>query len=137
MTENLSPSTVDGLLAETRRAFEGMRSGNEEPAEPLSGEGTALNGQVRAVAVTPGRIQNLEMDPRVTRDGSDAVCEAVTAAVNAALDDLRAKAAAEAGSFDVQQVQDDVERLQAESLEAARSLFGAVHEAMARLDRRR
>lgn len=137
MTENLSPSAVDGLLAETRRAFEGMRSGNEEPAEPLSGEGTALDGRVRALAVSPGRIEELEMDARVMRDGSEAICEAMAEAVNAALEDLRTKAAAEVGSFNVQQVQDDVERLQAESLEAARSLFGAVHEAMSRLDRRR
>jgi len=31
------------------------------------------------------------MDPRVLREGSEAVCEAIAEAVNAALDDLRSK----------------------------------------------
>jgi hypothetical protein len=112
MTENLSPSTLDGLLAETRRVFECVRSGRDGDAEPLSGEGMALDGQVRAVAVAPGRIETLELDPRVMRGGSEAVCEAVVEAVNAALYDLRMKAVAETGSFDARRVQEDMQRLQ-------------------------
>jgi hypothetical protein len=77
------------------------------------------------------------MDPRVLREGSEAVCEAVIEAVNAALDDLRSQVMAEAGAFDLERMRDDLERLQAESLETARTLFGAVHEAMARIERNR
>ncbi|GAB3426953.1 hypothetical protein GCM10027569_67330 [Flindersiella endophytica] len=117
--------------------FEGLRSGSPGGAEPLAGEGTALDGRVHAVVVSPGQVEKLEMDPRVMRDGSEAVCDALATAVNAALEDLRTKAAAEAGGYNVQQVQEDFERMQTESLDAARNLFGAVHEAMARLDRRR
>ncbi|MEQ4209334.1 hypothetical protein ABN028_30995 [Actinopolymorpha sp. B17G11] len=137
MTENLSSTAIDGLLSQTRRAFEDARTPGAESAEILSGEGTVLDGRVRAVAVSPGRIDRFEMDPRVMRDGSEAVCEAMAAAANAALNDLRSKAAEQSSGFDVQRAQSDIEQLQAESLETARTLFGAVHEAMARLDRNR
>jgi hypothetical protein len=60
----------------------------------------------------------------------------MAAAANAALDDLRAKAADQSAGFDVERARSDLEQLQAESLETARTLFGAVHDAMARLDQR-
>jgi DNA-binding protein YbaB len=136
MSENLSSTAIDGLLSQTRRAFEDARKPGAEETETLSGEGIAHDGRVRAVAVAPGRIDAFELDPRVMRDGSEAVCEAMAAAANAALDDLRAKAADQSAGFDVERARSDLEQLQAESLETARTLFGAVHDAMARLDQR-
>lgn len=91
MTENLSPAAIDALLSQTRRAFENLRRSQGEPSEQARGEGTALDERVRAVVVAPGRVEELTMDPRVLREGSEAVCEAIAEAVNAALDDLRSK----------------------------------------------
>lgn len=101
----------DRLLEDTRRVLEQMRSvGGEAPdgtapdgagpdgagpdgAEQLRGQGEAVDGQVRAVAVSGGRLESLTVDPRAMRLGSAALCEHIVAAVNAALDDLRDRAA--------------------------------------------
>lgn len=83
------------LLEDTRRVLEQIRSGDGEvpDEEEVHGEGEAADGQVRAVVVTGGRLKSLSVDPRAMRMGSAALCEQIVVAVNAALDDLRGKAA--------------------------------------------
>ena len=75
------------------------------------------------------------MDPRAMRDGSEAVCESISEAVNSALEDLRGKASAEAGGYDVESMRNDLESIQERTLDTARTLFGAVNDAMSRLGR--
>lgn len=53
MTDNLSTSAIADLLSRTRRAFEEARSGQGGLSTPFSGQGSALDGLVRAVAVSP------------------------------------------------------------------------------------
>ncbi|MFC5746005.1 YbaB/EbfC family nucleoid-associated protein [Actinomadura rugatobispora] len=65
----------------------------EQPG--LRGEGESADGRVRAVAVTGGRIASLELDPRVMRQAPDELARTIAEALNAALDSLRARAAAE------------------------------------------
>ncbi len=140
---NLSTGSIQGLLDDTRRALERMSTppapGTDpsgEPTEPLRGDGESADGRARAVAVTPGRIETLEVNPRLMRDGSEAVCEAIAEAVNAALEDLQTKAVQGAATIDPQQLSGELERIQEESLDSARSMMAVLQDAMARIDRR-
>lgn len=57
----------------------------------LRGEGEAADGRVRAVAVTGGRVESLELDPRVMRMSSQELAGHLTVALNGALDAVRAQ----------------------------------------------
>ena len=98
--------SIDQLLEDTRRVLAEMRPGAGTPPDPgeLRGEGEAADGQVRAVAGPSGsgksgmvravagaggRLESLTVNPRALRLGSEALCEQIVVAVNAALDDLR------------------------------------------------
>jgi DNA-binding protein YbaB len=138
-TGDLSATTIDQLLTDTRRALETMRSGQQvaEPAEPIIGEGEAADGKVNAVVALPGEVQSLTMDPRLLRAGSESVCEAVVEAVNAALSDLRAKATTDVGAtVDLEQLSGDLEAVQSDSLQTMKTMFGTLQEVMDRIDRR-
>jgi DNA-binding protein YbaB len=138
-TGDLSATAIDQLLTDTRRALETMRSGQQvaEPAEPLTGEGEAADGNVHAVVALPGEVQSLTMDPRLLRAGSESVCDAVVQAVNAALSDLREKATTDVGAtVDLEQLSGDLEAVQSDSLQTMKTMFGTLQEVMDRIDRR-
>jgi DNA-binding protein YbaB len=89
---DIGGEAFDRLLAGTRQALESVRgSGGEAP--DVRGEGEAADGMVRASVAPGGRLESVRVNPRLVRAGIDAVCEQIVVAVNAALDDLRAKAA--------------------------------------------
>ncbi|WP_020577841.1 YbaB/EbfC family nucleoid-associated protein [Actinopolymorpha alba] len=136
---NLSTGDVEGLLADTRRALERMRRPSAEvtpePTELIRGEGEGGQGKVHAVAKVPGRIEILQMDPRLMRDGSEAVCEAIVDAINAALEDLQNKVVG-GTTIDAVELSGELERLQEQSLDSARSMMAALQDAMDRIERR-
>lgn len=77
-------------------ALDALRQVRANPADPdtaVRGEGEAAHGLIRAVALSGGRIEAVTVDPRAMRLASQDLAEGVTAAVNAALDDLRGKTA--------------------------------------------
>ncbi|MBM7783625.1 YbaB/EbfC family nucleoid-associated protein [Tenggerimyces flavus] len=132
-------SAVDQILTDTRRALDGMREPRpaDAAAEQVTGEGEAAEGKVRVVATLPGHVQSMTMDPRMMRLGSEAVCEALTEAVNAALADLRAKTTTGANApVDLERLSGDLEAIQTESLQSMRTMFGALEDVMGRIDRR-
>ncbi|HEU5158265.1 MAG TPA: YbaB/EbfC family nucleoid-associated protein [Streptosporangiaceae bacterium] len=84
------------LLGEARRALGALSSGEPaEPAaaganaEPVTGEGSAADGKVTAKVVAGGHLEELTVDPRLLRSGSEELCAQIKIAVNAAIDDLR------------------------------------------------
>lgn len=87
---DLGSAEMDQLLSQTRRTLESLRSSRLRDAG-ARGEGISANGRVRAVAAG-GRLQSIELDPRVMRLASKDLAAQVVAAVNAALDDLAAQA---------------------------------------------
>jgi DNA-binding protein YbaB len=91
---DLGMAELDRLLEQTRRSLEQVRAaGAADPAAPdVRGTGVGADGQITAVARPGGHLESLRMDPRALRMGSEALCEQIVAAVNAALDDLRANA---------------------------------------------
>lgn len=87
---DLGSAEMDQLLSQTRRTLESLRSSRLRDGG-ARGEGISANGRVRAVAAG-GRLQSIELDPRVMRLASKDLAAQVVAAVNAALDDLAAQA---------------------------------------------
>ena len=109
------------------------RQGERPTAEELQGTGEAADGAVRAVAAPPGRVVSLDIDPRLLRGGSADVAAAVTAAVNAALDQLRTSAAAAVVPADLDRLERDLEAVQLDSVRQMARLGAAMDTAMAQL----
>jgi hypothetical protein len=90
----------DRLLRDTRKSLESLRaapaasgpsgSGQAADAPPVRGSGEAYEGQVRAVAAD-GKLERLDLEARLMRLPAEQLAPHVLVAVNAALDDLRAK----------------------------------------------
>jgi DNA-binding protein YbaB len=91
------PADFDRLLQDTQDVLAGLRAGTPpEDAEVLRGEGVAADGRVRAVVVSGGTVESVEIDPRAMRMASVDLGAAVAAAVNAAMTDLMGKVRAAA-----------------------------------------
>lgn len=141
MSEIFSATSMERLLSDTRAALERMtrsESAGAAPSdiassEPLRTEASDRTDRATAVLVTPGRIGSLRIDPRVLRDGSEAVCDAITEAVNAALADLSDQALRGAESLDTASLAVDLERLQADSLASATTMMASLQDAMTRI----
>jgi hypothetical protein len=84
---------LDRLLQDTRRALSelGARRPDRDVLPDLRGVGTAADDQVRASVAVGGRLETLTVNPRLMRMGSEALCEQIVVAVNAAVDDLATK----------------------------------------------
>jgi DNA-binding protein YbaB len=93
---DLGSAELDQMLSQARKTLESLRS-SRLPGGDARGRGEAAGGQVRVVAASPGRLESLELDPRVMRMPSKDLAACVLAAANAALDDLAAQAPSAAG----------------------------------------
>jgi DNA-binding protein YbaB len=93
---DLGSAELDQMLSQARKTLESLRSSRPQDAD-ARGTGEAAGGQVRVVAASPGRLESLELDPRVMRMPSKDLAAHVLAAANAALDDLAAQAPSAAG----------------------------------------
>jgi hypothetical protein len=99
---DLGEGEFDPELRAARERLESLRadvSGRTGPQlagerdAPARGIGETSEGRVRAVA-SRGRLASLELDPRMMRLSEAELGEQIALAVNAALEDLRAQAAA-------------------------------------------
>jgi hypothetical protein len=113
------------------RASEGRASEGGAP----EGYGEAADGLIRAVA-SGGRIDRVELAPRVLRMDSQTLAEEITRAVNAALADLRTSTA-EARGVDLAALQQQVRQAQDEGVRRMALFTSAIQDAMARINRDR
>jgi hypothetical protein len=99
MAGPIDSSGVSGMLAEALSALAGLRPqpGEPEDQELPTGTGGAADGGIRVRAVTPGRIEGLQLDPRVTRLSAEELAREIESAVNGALADLQGQVARHAG----------------------------------------
>ncbi|MEV4516277.1 YbaB/EbfC family nucleoid-associated protein [Dactylosporangium sp. NPDC049525] len=89
----MAAEDLAGLLDSVQRLLGATQPTDSPDAQPaLRGTGTSPNGLITAVAALGGRIESVAVDPRGLRLDSQTLGEEVAAAVNAALDDLRAQA---------------------------------------------
>jgi hypothetical protein len=142
MNEGLSTTTIDRLLTDTRAALDRMRTTPAAHAIPTAGAGaSAVDATDKSERVTvtvdlPGRITALAIDPRLLREGSEAVCDAITEAVNAGLASLQALALRDVPSIDVESLAAELEHVQTQSLQSASTMLTALQDTMDRITRR-
>jgi YbaB/EbfC DNA-binding family protein len=131
---------LDRMLTETRRVLAAVRSGGGAPAvadpagdPPLRGEGSGADGLVRAVVTQGGRLESVAIDPRLLRQGVEALGEQLVAAVNAALDDLAAQAPPADPSADLAGLSSRLESLQDQSVRQMAMFSQAMNDVVAHL----
>jgi hypothetical protein len=142
MSGGLSTTAVDRLLTDTRAALDRMRTTPAMPTDPgatdvdvLHADGIDPSGRVSVTVTLPGRISALTMDPRIMREGSTAVCDAIIEAVNDGLASLQTLALRGVPSIDVESLAADLERVQTESLHSASTMLTALQDTMSRIHR--
>ncbi|GAA2427035.1 hypothetical protein GCM10010191_44710 [Actinomadura vinacea] len=93
-----SEADLDRVLGEARATLESIRARRPEAAaggtEAPAGAGTAADGRIKVTAAPTGRLTEVELDPEAMRLSSDEFGRQLVLAVNAALDDARARSAA-------------------------------------------
>jgi DNA-binding protein YbaB len=133
------------LLGETRRALgalgSGARTRGDAPgaadadAEPVTGEGSAADGKITAKFAAGGHLEELTVDPRLLRSGSEELCAQIKSAVNAAMDDLRVHTAqAGPATMDPAALAGMIEELQTESVRQMSQFTQGVAETVARIN---
>jgi DNA-binding protein YbaB len=135
---------LDRVLTQARQLLDSVRAGRPaaEPAEPLTGTGESADGRVRAVAATGGRLERVELDPRVLRLPSEELAGHLVTAVNAALDALAGAAAARAASagpvapVDTAALAEQVRQVQEDGVRRMAAFTAGISAAMAQLGRR-
>jgi len=130
---------LDWLLGETRRLLDSARSGqpSEADLEPVTGAGESADGRVRATA-TRGRLERVELDPRVMRMSSEELAAHLVTAVNAALDQVATAAAAQAGPeavADSAVLAEQLRQVQEDGVRRMAAFTQGISEAMAQLGR--
>ena len=142
MASDLGAVGFDRLLEDTRRSLRQMRAPvpaqGAEQAAPATGTGAAADGQIEATVRSGGRLESLRMDPKALRMGSQALCEQLVLAVNAALDDLHAKAPdpAAQGTVDVDTaaLADRIGELQGQAVRQMSMFAQGITDALARIE---
>ncbi|MEV4622866.1 YbaB/EbfC family nucleoid-associated protein [Asanoa sp. NPDC049573] len=123
---------LEATLAQARRMLDSLAAG-DAAAEPVTGEGSALDGLVTVRATGGGRIEWVEIDPRAGRVPLDQLAEAITEAVNAALAEASGSGAL---PVDFGALAGQVRQMQDDSLRQMARFTGALDEAMDRLGKR-
>ncbi|KAB2348067.1 YbaB/EbfC family nucleoid-associated protein [Actinomadura rudentiformis] len=139
------------MLTDARKTLESMRKGGsaDQPAatprtadsgtpgrgESMEGVGLAADGRVRATVMAGGRLKSVEMDPRAMRLASAELGEQIVVAVNAALDDLRTKAAAAPADelVDTAALGKQVEEIQNQSLRQMELITQALNDTISKI----
>jgi DNA-binding protein YbaB len=145
---NLNLSDFAQALVESQKALAELRAGpvagapetgtaGDGETEQLTGEGEAAGGRVKARAVTGGRFESIQLDPRALRMDSEELGKQITLAANAALDDLRTKAAEQrpAGLPDLQALSEQMVELQDESVRRMSTFVEGLDDALGKIAR--
>jgi DNA-binding protein YbaB len=113
----------------------GPGAGAGADAEPVSGEGSAADGKITAKVAAGGHLEELTVDPRLLRSGSEDLCAQIKIAVNAAMDDLRARTAqAGPATMDPAALAGMLEELQTESVRQMSQFTQGVAETVAKIN---
>lgn len=126
-----------GELLETLRSSIRRNAGGD-PAEPVTGIGTAADGMIEVTAVTGGQIDRVSLDPRVMRLPSETLAEELRDAVNEALRSLQAAIpAAGVSPVDPGVLAAQLEKLQETSVRQMGGFIEALTQAQNRISARR
>ncbi|MFD2082541.1 hypothetical protein SAMN05421678_10213 [Actinopolymorpha cephalotaxi] len=110
----------------------------EGAGEELRGVGEAADGRIVATVGVGGRLESINLDPRALRSAPDQLGQQFTESINAALDDLRSKAAQTTGQdtvVDPRVIAEDLDQVQNVLTEHVASLTERYDDAIAQLRR--
>lgn len=119
-----------------------LTESTSSPAVPtgegeLRGRGTAADGLVEAVVAGYGRLESLEIDPRLLRRGTGAIAGHVIEAVRAAQDDeLRQRQELLGGDVDQAATRRQLEAVAAEAWRGLDGMIGDLDALTRRFDKR-
>lgn len=139
MPEAAGAESLDQMISQALRTLATVRStGVTADGPPLQGEGRAAGGKVSATVSAGGRLTALSVDPRVMREGSEAMCAEIITAVNAAVDELRAKAEERAAAVTAgsEEISATLLGLQQESVRQMERFTQSLNDVVARFERR-
>ena len=138
MTGPIDPSGLSGTLADVVAALgrSWMPSGDQDEQDPPVGTGEAADGRIRVRAVSPGRIESLELEPSSLRLSVAELTREIESAVNAALADLQGRAAAAAGPAGLGALTDQLKDIQFDAERQFAKLTASLVEAQEQLTRR-
>ncbi|WP_433222835.1 YbaB/EbfC family nucleoid-associated protein [Microtetraspora malaysiensis] len=88
---------IDRISREAERTLRDLTEALGRLGE-VTGEGEAAGGMIRAIVDGEGRIMDVRFDPRVMRQDSEGLAEAVVSAVRAAQEDAQGRTAKVLGS---------------------------------------
>jgi DNA-binding protein YbaB len=128
----------DQLLYDARRRLNAVRAGTAASHDdtPARGTGEALDGQVTVVA-SRGRLESVELSPQTMRNSADELRGPLLAAVNAALDGLRAQAPSAAdGAIDPEALAERLREVRDQSMRSMEMISNALGDAVARVSQR-
>jgi hypothetical protein len=133
MTQH-SAADIGRLIADLRAT---MTPPNTTPeTEPQTVRTTAADGLIEIIAAPGGRIEAVNLDPRVMRMPSQTLGEELRDAVNAALDTLRS-AVPTADATDPSALKARLEEIQTTSVQQMQSFVQAITDAQQQMTSRR
>ena len=135
MTNPIDSSGLGGMLAEALSAVARFQGGGDGQ-EPPSGTGEAADGLISVRVVAPGRVDGLQLDPRVMRMSSEQLAEQIESAVNVAFADLREKSVAASGLADLSGLSDQLREVQNNAERQFSTFTASMADAQAQLVRR-
>ncbi|GAA4130058.1 YbaB/EbfC family nucleoid-associated protein [Actinomadura keratinilytica] len=138
-----SGAELERMLTEARETLESMRQGGTAPrpartaeaadGDALQGVGEAAGGAVRVVAEAAGRVKSVHLDEKAMRLSPRELGEQLVTAVNAALEDLRVKAATAAAARREAEPGEQSADLQDQSLRQMELLTQAINDTLAKI----
>jgi DNA-binding protein YbaB len=139
MSSPVDPSGIEHLVSQTLRTLNQARGATAktddgaEPAEPLRGYGEAADGLVRVTAAAGGRLEELQLDPRVMRMSTVSLAEEIVSAANAALADLQGRIREGAAGPDLDGLTERLKEVREQSVPQLRKFLQALTDAQARI----
>ncbi|MEV4617173.1 YbaB/EbfC family nucleoid-associated protein [Asanoa sp. NPDC049573] len=141
----IDPSGLGRSLEEAMRLLNQATGGGAAPSGPgpapgqsvegLVGRGVAADGQVSAEVSAFGRLETVEIDPRLLRAGAAAVAEFVVEAVRAAQDDERTQRSSALGTPDTAALTKQLERVSEDAFRGFDRMVSDLDAITRRMDR--
>ncbi|GAA4099656.1 MULTISPECIES: YbaB/EbfC family nucleoid-associated protein [Actinomadura] len=138
-----SGAELERMLTEARKTLESMRQGDTAPrpaksakaadGDTLEGVGEAADGRIKVTAEAGGRVKSVDLDQKAMRMSPQELGEQLVVAVNAALEDLRAKAATAGAAQREADPGEQAEDIQNQSLRQMELITQAINDTLAKI----
>jgi DNA-binding protein YbaB len=137
--DSVDSTGLTSSLTKALDALERLDQDGPSPAASVRGKGSSADGQVRAEVSAFGRLEELKIDPMLSRAGATAIADHVLAAVQAAQDDAQRQASellgAAAGPVDTSAMSAELNQVAADATRGFDRMITDLDAVLRRLDR--